>query len=144
MERVFEMCDVTVYLCEKEKMFYGTSSKDDVCAAIAAAGMASLLAGDAEKTDTLGKLGILVIDGKYKQISEEELQKRLSTESEDSSTKPEDSSNKSEDEMLELILGIITKAWKQGKLGAVLRHAVDSDSNKWTDSFEEAEKKYLS
>ena len=141
MEKVFEMRDVTVYLCEKDKMFYGTSSKDDVCAAIAAAGMVSVFAGDAEKADTLGKLGILVIDGKYKQLSEEELQKR---QSEDSSAKPEDSSNKSEDEMLELILGIITKAWKQGKFGAVLKHAVDSDSPKWTDSFKEAEKKYLS
>lgn len=134
MEKVFEMRDVTVYLCEKEKMFYGTSSKDNVCEAIAAAGIASLLAGDAEKADTLGKLGILVLDGKYKQLSEEELQKRQS----------EDSSNKSENEMLELILGIITKAWKQGKFGVVLKHAVDSDSSKWTDSFEEAEKKYLS
>lgn len=134
MEKVFEMCDVTVYLCEKEKMFYGTSNEYDVCAAITAAGMASIFAGDAEKADTLGKLGILVIDGRYKQLSEEELQKRQS----------EDSPTESEDEMLELILGIITKAWKQRKLGEVLRHAVDSDNNKWTDSFEEAEKKYLS
>lgn len=106
MERVFEMDNVTVYLCEKEKMFYGTSSKDDVCDAIAAAGMVSLFEGDAEKAGTLGKLGILVVDGKYKQISEEELQKLQSesTESEDSSTEPKD-------EMLELILGIITKPW---------------------------------
>lgn len=139
MEKVFEMRDVTVYLCEKDKMFYGTSSKDNVCEAIAAAGIASILAGDFEKSDTLGKLGILVLDGKYKQLSKEELQKHQSE-----SVKPEDSSNKSEDEMLELILGIITKAWKQGKFGEVLKHAVDSDSPKWTDSFEEAEKKYLS
>lgn len=137
MERVFEMDNVTVYLCEKEKMFYGTSSKNDVCAAITAAGMISLFEGDADKADTLGKLGILVIDGKYKQISEEELQKRLSTESEDSPTE-------SKDERLELIIGIITKAWKKGKFGVVLHHAVNSDSHSWTDSFEEAEKKYLS
>lgn len=139
MERVFEFCDVTVYLCEKEKMFYGTSSKEDVSAAIVAAGMASIIAGNADNTDTLGKLGILVMDGKYKQLSEEELQKRQSE-----STKSEDSSTESKDEMLELILGIITKAWKQGKFGAVLQHAVNSDSHKWTDSFKEAEKKYLS
>ena len=141
MEKVFEMREVTVYLCEKDKMFYGTSSKDDVCAAIAAAGMVSILAGDADKADTLGKLGILVMDGKYKQLSEEELQKR---QSEDSSAKSEDSSKQTEDEMLELILGIITKAWKQGMFGVVLRHAIDSDNRKWTDSFKEAEKKYLS
>ena len=139
MEKVFEMRDVTVYLCEKDKMFYGTSSTDNVCAAIAAASLASLFEGDAEKADTLGKLGILVIDGKYKQISEEELQKRQSE-----STKSEDSSTEFKDERLELIIGIITKAWKKGKFGVVLHHAVNSDSHNWTNSFEEAEKKYLS
>lgn len=137
MEKVFEMREVTVYLCEKDKMFYGTSSKDDVCAAIVDAGMVSILAGDADKADTLGKLGILVMDGRYKQLSEEELQKRLST-------KPEDSSKQTKDELFELILGIITKAWKQGKFGVVLRHAVDSDCHHWSGSFKEAEKKYLS
>lgn len=137
MEKVFEMRDVTVYLCEKDKMFYGTSSKDDVCAEIATAGMVSILAGDADKADTLGKLGILIIDGRYKQLSEEELQKRLST-------KPEDSLIQTQDELLELILGIITKAWKQGKFGVVLKHAVESNSHRWSDSFKEAEKKYLS
>lgn len=139
MEKVFEMRDVTVYLCEKDKMFYGTSSKDDVCEAIAAAGVFSLLAGDADKADTLGKLGMLIIDGKYKQLSEEELQKRQSE-----STKFEDSSTKSEDENLELILGILTKAWERGSFGAVLHHAVKGYGRKWVDCFKEAEKKYLS
>lgn len=140
MEKVFEMRDVTVYLCEKDKMSYGTSSTDDVCAAIAAAGLASLFEGDFEKADTLGKFGILVIDGKYKQISEEELQKRLPAKSEDSPTE----SNIEEPEELEIIQAVITKAWCQRKLRAVMLHAINSPCGKWTDSFKEAEKKYLS
>lgn len=134
MEKVFEMRDVTVYLYKKDKMFYGTSNKDDVCAAIASAGIASIVAGDAEKADILGKFGILVMDGKYKQLSEEELQKHQF----------EDSPTEFKDENLELIIDIITKAWKKGKFGMVLQHAVDSSNLKWTDSFKEAEKKYLS
>lgn len=142
MEKVFEMRDVTVYLCEKDEMFYGTSNTDDVYAAISAAGLASVFAGDAEKADTLGKLGLLVIDGKYKQLSEEELQKRQSesTKSEDSPTE----SNIEEPEQLEIIQAVITKAWCQRKLRAVMLHAINSPCGKWIDSFKEAEKKYLS